>query len=398
MPRAAASETPRTSPAVTGGDAPALEDAMSLETFVDSKPFTFGVELEMQIVNTHDYDLTKAGSDLMRLVKDQEIPGNITPEITESMIELSTGICTTHEQAVADLRKIRDTLVAAADRLNVGLCGGGTHAFQQWSDRRIVDTPRFQYLSELYGYLAKQFTVFGQHVHIGCPDADSALFLLHSLSRFIPHFIALSASSPYVQGVDTGFHSARLNSVFAFPLSGRAPFVLSWEEFKDYFSKMVHTGVVNSMKDFYWDIRPKPGFGTIEVRVMDTPLSVERAAAIACYIQTLARHLLTDRPIMPLEDDYLVYTFNRFQACRFGLAGTCVDPQTGERRTISEDILATLERIAPHGEALASTRALTEIGTIARGQTNDATWLRGVVAEEKSLHEAVRQQCLRWRA
>ena len=132
---------------------------MSLEPFVDSKPFTFGIELEMQIVNTHDYDLTKAGTDLLRLIKDEKIPGNITPEITESMIELSTGICTSHEQAVTDLRTIRDTLVAAADRLNVGLCGGGTHAFQQWSERQIVDTPRFQYLSELYGYLAKQFTV-----------------------------------------------------------------------------------------------------------------------------------------------------------------------------------------------------------------------------------------------
>ena len=172
-----------------------------------------------------------------------------------------------------------------------------TFLFQQWSERQIFDTPRFQYLSELYGYLAKQFTVFGQHVHIGCPDPDSALFLLHSMSRFIPHFIALSASSPYVQGVDTGFHSARLNSVFAFPLSGRAPFVLTWDSFEEYFSKMVNTGVVNSMKDFYWDIRPKPGFGTIEVRVMDTPLSVDRAAAIACYIQTLARHLLLDKPL-----------------------------------------------------------------------------------------------------
>jgi carboxylate-amine ligase len=131
---------------------------------------------------------------------------------------------------------------------------------------------------------------------------------------------------------------------------------------------------------------------------MDTPLSVERAAAIACYIQTLARHLLVDRPVTPLEDDYLVYTFNRFQACRFGLAGTCVNPQTNERRTISEDILETLEQIAPHAEALGSTHALSEIGTIARSQVNDATWLRGVVADERSLHEAVRQQCLRWRA
>jgi len=221
---------------------------------------------------------------------------------------------------------------------------------------------------------------------------------LHSMSRFIPHFIALSASSPFVQGVDTGFHSARLNSVFAFPLSGRAPFMLTWDSFEEYFSKMVHTGVVNSMKDFYWDIRPKPGFGTIEVRVMDTPLSVDRAAAIACYIQTLARHLLLDKPLTPREDDYLVYTFNRFEACRFGLAGTCIDPQSGERKTISEDILETLERIAPHADALGSGKALAEVASIARGQVNDATWLRTVFEHEKSLHEAVRQQCLQWRA
>ncbi|SAK39558.1 carboxylate-amine ligase [Caballeronia arvi] len=369
---------------------------MALEPFINSEPFTFGVELEIQVVNTHDYDLTRAASDLMRLIKDEKIPGNITPEITESMIELSTGICTTHEQAVADLRKIRDTLVSAADQLNVGLAGGGTHAFQQWSDRQIYDAPRFQYISELYGYLAKQFTVFGQHVHIGCPDPNSALFLLHSMSRYIPHFIALSASSPYIQGVDTGFHSARLNSVFAFPLSGRAPFVLTWDGFEEYFSKMVNTGVVNSMKDFYWDIRPKPGFGTIEVRVMDTPLSVDRAAAIACYIQTLSRYLLLDKPLTPREDDYLVYTFNRFEACRFGLEGTCIHPQTGERRTIGEDILATLDVLAPHAEALGSQAALAEVADIARG-INDATWLRGVVDKEKSLHEAVRQQCLQWR-
>jgi carboxylate-amine ligase len=370
---------------------------MSLEKFIDSKPFTFGIELEIQLVNTHDYDLTKAASDLIRLIKDEKVPGDIKPEMTESMIELSTGVCTSHAQALADLRTLRDVLVAAADRLNIGLCGGGTHAFQQWHDRQIFDTPRFQYLSELYGYLAKQFTVFGQHVHIGCPDADSALYLLHSMSRYIPHFIALSASSPFVQGIDTGFHSARLNSVFAFPLSGRAPFALTWDSFEEYFAKMVSTGVVESMKDFYWDIRPKPGFGTIEVRVMDTPLSVERAAAIACYIQTLARYLLLTKPLTLHEDDYLVYTFNRFEACRFGLAGVCVNPQSGERKTIAEDILGTLEALAPHAEALGSQQALELVGQLARTQANDASWLREVYQKEGSLHEAVRQQCQQWR-
>ncbi|MGQ9724720.1 MAG: glutamate-cysteine ligase family protein, partial [Tepidimonas sp.] len=108
-----------------------------------------------------------------------------------------------------------------------------------------------------------------------------------------PHFIALSASSPFFQGVDTLFDSARLNSVFAFPLSGRAPFVLWWGDFEQgYFRKMESTGVVKSIMDFYWDVRPKPEYGTIELRVCDTPLTVERAAALAGYLQALCRHLL----------------------------------------------------------------------------------------------------------
>jgi carboxylate-amine ligase len=186
--------------------------------------------------------------------------------------------------------------------------------------------------------------------------------------------------------------------VFAFPLSGRAPFVLTWEEFKVYFKKMVGTGVVEGMKDFYWDIRPKPEFGTIEVRVMDTPFSVERAAAIAAYIQTLARYLLVDKPLTLHEDDYLVYTFNRFEACRFGLAGNCANSQDGARVTIASDILATLELLEPHARILKSEAALEEIRRIVSENSNDATWLRQVHQKEHSLNEAVRQQCLRWRS
>ena len=126
---------------------------------------------------------------------------------------------------------LRDQLSRGARKLNIGIAGGGTHAYQHWSQQQIFPGERFHYISELYGYLAKQFTVFGQHVHVGCEDGDRALWLLHALSRYVPHFIALSASSPFVQGVDTGFDSARLNSVFAFPLSGRAPFCLGWDEF-----------------------------------------------------------------------------------------------------------------------------------------------------------------------
>lgn len=369
---------------------------MSLEAFATSQSLTLGVELELAIVNRHDYDLSPSAVDLLRLMNKRKIPGDVKPEMTDSMIELSTGICQNHDDALWQLREIRDALVDCARKLNVGLCGGGTHPFQDWSERRIFNTPRFHMLSELYGYLSKQFTIFGQHVHVGCPGPDEALVLLHGLSRYIPHFIALSASSPYVQGTDTGFHSARLNSVFAFPLSGRAPFVTTWDDFGVFFDKMTRTGVVQSMKDFYWDIRPKPEFGTIEVRVLDTPLTIEKAAALAAYIQCVASWLTKEKPFTLAEDDYLVYTFNRFQACRFGPEGTFVDPKTGEHRSLREDILVTFAAIEQHAIDLKADDALRYLRADLHQHGNDATWARQVQAREQLLPEVVRQQCQRW--
>ena len=365
---------------------------MALGPFGKSQALSLGVELELQLVNTVDFDLTSGANDLLELLSRRPFPGTVTPEMTQSMIEIATGIQTSHAPLLAELRGMRDTLVAACERLNIDICGGGTHPFQRWSDQRVFSKPRFEQISQLYGYLAKQFTVFGQHVHVGCASGDDALFLLHSLNRYVPHFIALSASSPYFQGVDTLFDSARLNSVFAFPLSGRAPFTLSWEDFaNNYFTKMEATGIVESMKDFYWDIRPKPEYGTIELRVCDTPLTVERAAALACYLQAICRRLLDRVEPAPLEDDYLVYTFNRFQACRFGLEGTMVDPQTRESRTIRDDILATLRKVEPHGAVLQSLPALEEIERCAARDGNHATHLRKVFAETRSVQSMVQE-------
>ena len=372
---------------------------MPLETFKASDSLTLGVELELQLVNTYDLDLSSSANDLLDLLARRPFPGVVTPEMTQSMIEIATGVHTAHGPLLAQLREIRDTLVAAGDRLNIGIAGGGTHPFQHWFEQRIFSKPRFQELSGLYGYLAKQFTVFGQHVHVGCASADEALFLLHALNRYVPHFIALSASSPFSQGVDTLFDSARLNSVFAFPLSGRAPFVLSWDEFtQGYFSKMESTGVVKSMKDFYWDIRPKPEYGTIELRVCDTPLTVERAASLACYLQALCRHLLARNEPPPEEDDYLVYTYNRFQACRFGLDGTMVHPKTREQMGIREDILATLRQLRPHAEALASEAALDHLEHAVGHTGNHASVLRQRFAEAGSVQAVVQSAVAMLRA
>jgi carboxylate-amine ligase len=362
---------------------------MPLEPFTQSTPLTFGVELELQLVSLSDFDLTAASPDLLHLLARKPFPGNVTPEITESMIEINSSVQSHYPALLAELQEIRDTLVSAGDILNIGIAGGGTHPFQHWSEQKIFPKARFEHLSSLYGYLAKQFTVFGQHVHIGCASGDDAMYLLHALNRYIPHFIALSSSSPFVQGHDSHFGSARLNSVFAFPMSGRAPFMLTWSEFESaYYAKMERTGIIKSMKDFYWDMRPKPEYGTIELRVCDTPLTVERAAALAAYLQALCGYLLERHEAPPVEDDYLVYNYNRFQACRFGLEGAITHPKTYQTVSLREDILATLAKMAPYAEALGSTEGLHHLAAAAV-HGNDASLLRQQYEQQGSVEGMV---------
>ncbi|HAT1942498.1 YbdK family carboxylate-amine ligase [Legionella pneumophila] len=371
---------------------------MPLQPFKTSNLLTMGVELELQLISLSNFDLTAASPDILELLGRSSFPGSFTPEITESMLEIATDVHEEYDQLLKQLFHIRDALVTVGDRLNIGICGGGTHPFQMWSDQRIFNKTRFLEVSELYGYLTKQFTIFGQHIHIGCEDGNQALFLLHSLNRYIPHFIALSASSPFVQSKDTLYNSARLNSVFAFPLSGRAPFVLNWDEFSlGYFEKMEHTGIVKSMKDFYWDLRPKPEFGTIEMRVCDSPLTVERAAALACYMQALCSYLLENKEPLPHEDDYLVYNYNRFQACRFGLDGTLVHPKTYEQILLREDILTTLRRLKPYANQLNSTMALEHIYEITH-KGSDASFLREKYAEHRTLESVVNESLKQFRS
>ncbi len=364
--------------------------------FRGSEPFTLGVELELQLVDRDAYDLTRAASALLAVLRQRSHSGEVKLEITQSMVEAATGVHTSHESLLEELSRIRDALAAAADELGVGIAGGGAHPFQHWSERRISDRPRFQKVSDLYGYLAKLFTVFGQHIHIGCQDGDEALYLLHAMTGYVPHLIALSASSPYYQGVDTAFESSRLNTVLAFPLSGRAPFLLRWYEFQDYYRRMRAAGIVGSMKDFYWDLRPNAGFGTIEIRVCDTPLTVERAAAVATYSKALARWLLAKpRPALT-EAVYLSYSFNRFQACRFGMGGELVDMESGTRRAIGEDILATLDTLRDHTADAGEQAAFDSIESVVRGG-NDARWIREQYEATDSFVRLMESQAQRFR-
>jgi glutamate---cysteine ligase / carboxylate-amine ligase len=366
--------------------------------FTRSDALTFGVELELMVVNTHDYNLARGAADILPRLAKLKLAGEVKPEITESMIEINSSVHRRYDELLAELHITRDAIVSTAERLNLAVAGGGSHPFHRWHERRIFPAERFKQVSELYGYLAKQFTVFGQHIHIGVANGDDAVYLTHRMAPYIPHFIALSASSPFYQGVDTSFETSRLHAVSAFPLSGHMPEVATWAEFNQFFDEMQGYGIVSSMKDFYWDIRPKPEFGTIEIRICDTPLTVERAAQLAAYGQTLAANLLRSRRTEPVAPFYRVYGYNRFQACRFGFDATLVDPHARSQVRLREHLIASLARLAPDAEELGTQGALRVLQHAAEMEANDSRWLRERLAETRSLNDVVRLQAERWSA
>ena len=374
---------------------------MGILPFTTSTPFTMGIELELQLVNRRNYNLATDAVDLLTWIEPRELQKQIKLEITQGMIELNSGIHTRVDELIMELKEMRSALIAGAHHLNIDVSGGGAHPFQKWSEQRITPNERFHHLHRKYGYLAKTFTVFGQHIHIGVDNGDDALYLTHSLSRYVPHFIALSAASPFYQGVDTAFDSSRSNVVRAFPLAGTAPVVTKWRDFEDYYDNLLQLGIIGSMKDFYWDIRPKPEYGTVEIRVCDTPLTLELAALIGCYAQLLSRWLLTERPIEIDDDFYLLYQYNRFEASRYGLDGEMVQhraDKTGAspKQSIFVSILDRLQDLERYTQNKADAAALKRLRFMTYERLNDAAWLRQAYKQRGSLNDVMRMSSELW--
>ncbi len=363
--------------------------------FKENSELTIGVELELQLVDLQNFNLAMESRDLVRRLSEISYTGEIKPEITQSMIEINSSIHSSYSSLITELNHLRDILVQEAYQAHIGICGGGAHPFQRWNEQRIYPSERFASLSEQYGYLAKQFTVFGQHIHIACANGDDALYLCHAFARYLPHFIALSAASPFHQGVDTSFDCSRLAIVSAFPLSGTPPWLSTWIDFINHYKKMIRLKIIKSMKDFYWDIRPKPEYGTVEIRISDTPLTVGKAAELAAYAQTLAHYLLEHRDEVS-RDIYLAYFTNRFRAARYGFDAELIDPFHEHHMPIAEDILLTCEILKNHAAELGNSEALTLIRNAVNKRENGANWLRKCYSEINSLNDVVRMQIDLW--
>ncbi len=294
---------------------------MPLADFHRSDPFTLGIELELQVVNPPGYDLSQDASTLIADVQHELTVGEAKHDITESMLEIATGVCRDISHAQIQLSAIQQAVQRAALHHHLQICGGGSHPFHAWQRQQISDNPRYVKTVEHFGYLAQQATVFGQHVHVGCQSGDDAIYLLHGLSRFVPHFIALNAASPWFDSTDSRFACSRLNRFSSYPDNGPMPWVADWQGFRRLFRQLSYTSMIDSMKDLHWDIRPSPQFGTVEVRVMDTPLTLAQAIHIAGFIQTTACWLLTERPFKHQPDDYLLYPLTAIRPAATGWTG-----------------------------------------------------------------------------
>ncbi|HFZ8993795.1 TPA: YbdK family carboxylate-amine ligase [Citrobacter freundii] len=369
---------------------------MPLPDFHVSRPYTLGVELEMQVINPPGYDLSQDSSTLIDAVKPQLAAGEVKHDITESMLEMATDVCQNIDQVAAQFSAMQKIILQAAAEHHLAICGGGTHPFQTWQRQEVCNNERYQRTLEHFGYLIQQATVFGQHVHVGCASGDDAIYLLHGLSRFVPHFIALSAASPYMQGADTRFACARLNIFSGFPDNGPMPWASNWAEFEGLFRRLAYTSMIDSIKDLHWDIRPSPQFGTVEVRVMDTPLTLSHAVNMAGLIQATAHWLLTERPFKHQERDYLLYKFNRFQACRYGLEGILTDVHTGEHQRLSDDVLRLLEKVAPWADKLGAGSAIEALHRQVQHGHDEMRQMRNFVADGGSLIGLVQKHCEIW--
>lgn len=364
--------------------------------FKSSKNLSIGVELEFQIIDPATHDLIAQAKDLIRNISESSYQAQIKPEITQGMIEFNSSIHQTTQSLLEELLNMRTYILMQGKELGICFSGGGTHPFQKWNLQKIFPTERFKTLSHRYRYLSKHSTVFGQHVHIGCDNAEDALYLTHAFARYVPQLITISASSPFYQGIDTGYDSSRSNIFTVYPLSGVIPYLISWHDFSNYYYKMRKLKIVKSMKDFYWDIRPKPEFGTVEIRVCDTPLTIKKAVMIAAYIQALADYILTNRPVVISPDLYYLYGYNRFQAIRYGFDGSFINPDGMQTISIYDDILETLKLIKPYSQKLNNVELITQLSADILKKQNDTTFLRKITKEKRSLQYVVKEQCILW--
>jgi carboxylate-amine ligase len=356
-----------------------------------STPYSVGVEEEFQLVRADSLELVSKAEPILSSFEGESIAQRIKPELLQSTVEASTRISASVAEALDDVVDLRARLRRAAAEEGTLLASAGTHPFSRYDDQDFTDRARYAELSESFGWLASRQVIFGLHVHIGMGSAEKAVACADGLRGFLPELLALSANSPFWQGRPTGLASARAKIGEYLPRTGPPPVLSSFAAFEQIVEQGVRTGCFHDYTQIWWDVRPQPRLGTIEVRICDGQTRVGNVAALTALIQSLIATLgscFECGETLPAMPDLLLEE-NRWRAARDGLDASLIAVDDGASRPAPEAIRALVERCVPAAEALGCAEELELVEQLlARGSGADEQ--RRIHDETGSLHEVTR--------
>jgi carboxylate-amine ligase len=325
--------------------------------------FTIGIEEELMILDADTLELANMIESLLEVVPSSEVPGEVKPELMESVLEIATEPCKNTGEAGLQLRELRRRVREAAAEKGLAIGSAGTHPFAMWEDQRIVARPRYRDLVSALRFVARQEIIFGIHVHVGMGDPDKAIHVADGMRVHVPLLLALSANSPFWRADSTGLASTRTPIFRAFPRVGIPPRYRTWEEYERRIEFMYECRVIEDYTYLWYDVRPHPNLGTVEVRVMDAQTRVEHTLALAALVQALVKELaehfdagkrLSRYPHEMLDE-------NKWLAARHGLDGEMVD-LPGRGRVGTRQLASRLrDRAREHAEDLGSAAELEAI-------------------------------------
>jgi glutamate---cysteine ligase / carboxylate-amine ligase len=327
--------------------------------------YTVGIEEELMILDASSLDLVSAIDAMLQAPPPR---GEIKPEFLQSVLEIATPPCpdvaTVHSELVGLRSFARDR--AQSQKLELG--AAGTHPFARWEEQRVVSDDRYRGLIRSLGFVARQELVFGMHVHVGMADPDEAVHVANALRPEIPLLIALSANSPLWRGEQTGLMSSRVPIFRAFPRVGLPPRFADWDDFQRRVQTLSDSGIIDDYTFLWYDVRPHPRLGTIEIRAMDSQTRVEHTVALSALVVSLVKLLVEEfaQGVVAPDPPWEILDENRWLAARHGLEAELLDHASGTRAGVRQRTEALLGRVLPHAQDLRCERELEGIRDLLR--------------------------------
>lgn len=317
---------------------------------------TLGVEWELQLVDAETKLLRQSAADVLAALPDLSggDDNKIRHELMQSTIEVVTDPSETVQDAIADLATTMKRLADAAEARGMALTCSGAHPISDWRDATMAPSQRYAELVEEMQWLAWRLQTYGVHVHVGIRDREKVIPIVNALAGFLPHFLALTASSPYWIGMDTGLASCRSVVFGILPTAGPPHLLADWAEFEEYMATLLRAGTVQSIKEVWWDVRPHPDFGTVEVRMFDglpTFREVSMAVALCQSLVQLFDQQLDRGYALPCPASWVVRD-NKWRATRHGLDAILITDDTGSTAPLRDELYELINELSPIAERL----------------------------------------------